>query len=66
MLEVHIEKGMQNGQKITFQGEADEAVWCHFSSIDWLHWSTKVLKYTETYLLFVWYIPDCVLWSTIA
>jgi DnaJ family protein A protein 2 len=26
MLEVHIEKGMQNGQKITFQGEADEAV----------------------------------------
>ncbi|KAH9537002.1 hypothetical protein CY35_16G029500 [Sphagnum magellanicum] len=25
MLEVHIEKGMQNGQKITFQGEADEA-----------------------------------------
>lgn len=26
LLEVHVEKGMQNGQKITFQGEADEAV----------------------------------------
>jgi DnaJ-class molecular chaperone len=26
MLEVHVEKGMQHGQKITFQGEADEAV----------------------------------------
>lgn len=26
MLEVHVEKGMQNGQKITFTGEADEAV----------------------------------------
>lgn len=26
MLEVHIEKGMQHGQKIVFQGEADEAV----------------------------------------
>jgi DnaJ family protein A protein 2 len=25
MLEVHVEKGMQHGQKITFQGEADEA-----------------------------------------
>jgi len=26
MLEVHVEKGMQHGQKITFQGEADESV----------------------------------------
>ena len=26
VLEVHIEKGMQHGQKITFPGEADEAV----------------------------------------
>jgi hypothetical protein len=26
VLEVHIEKGMQHGQKIVFQGEADEAV----------------------------------------
>lgn len=26
MLEVHVEKGMQHGQKITFPGEADEAV----------------------------------------
>lgn len=26
LLEVHVEKGMQHGQKITFQGEADEAV----------------------------------------
>lgn len=25
VLEVHVEKGMQHGQKITFQGEADEA-----------------------------------------
>jgi DnaJ family protein A protein 2 len=25
LLEVHVEKGMQHGQKITFQGEADEA-----------------------------------------
>lgn len=25
MLEVHITKGMRNGQKITFGGEADEA-----------------------------------------
>lgn len=25
MLEVHITKGMRNGQKITFHGEADEA-----------------------------------------
>ncbi|KAL0437078.1 UNVERIFIED_CONTAM: DnaJ protein1 [Sesamum radiatum] len=25
VLEVHVEKGMQNGQKITFPGEADEA-----------------------------------------
>lgn len=28
VLEVHVEKGMQNGQKITFPGEADEAVRC--------------------------------------
>ena len=26
VLEVHIDKGMQHGQKITFPGEADEAV----------------------------------------
>lgn len=26
VLEVHIEKGMRNGQKITFEGQADEAV----------------------------------------
>lgn len=26
MLEVHVEKGMQHGQKITFEGQADEAV----------------------------------------
>lgn len=26
MLEVHVEKGMQHGQKIVFEGEADEAV----------------------------------------
>lgn len=26
VLEVHVEKGMQHGQKITFAGEADEAV----------------------------------------
>jgi DnaJ family protein A protein 2 len=26
VLEVHIEKGMQHGQKIVLQGEADEAV----------------------------------------
>ena len=26
LLEVHVEKGMLHGQKITFQGEADEAV----------------------------------------
>jgi DnaJ family protein A protein 2 len=34
-LEVHVEKGMQHGQKITFQGEADEAVWffCSFHCI---------------------------------
>lgn len=25
MLEVHITKGMRNGEKITFHGEADEA-----------------------------------------
>ncbi len=26
MLEVHVEKGMQHGQKIVFEGQADEAV----------------------------------------
>ena len=26
VLEVHVEKGMQNGQRIVFKGEADEAV----------------------------------------
>ena len=26
VLDVHVEKGMQHGQKIVFQGEADEAV----------------------------------------
>lgn len=26
VLEVHVDKGMQHGQKIVFQGEADEAV----------------------------------------
>ncbi|RZC80104.1 hypothetical protein C5167_042680 [Papaver somniferum] len=26
VLEVHVEKGMQNGQKIVFEGQADEAV----------------------------------------
>ncbi|MBD4020220.1 hypothetical protein GUI04_14645, partial [Xanthomonas citri pv. citri] len=25
VLEVHVEKGMQNGQKIVFEGQADEA-----------------------------------------
>lgn len=32
LLEVHVEKGMQHGQKITFQGEADEAV-CDYTGI---------------------------------
>lgn len=32
VLEVIVEKGMQNGQKITFPGEADEAVRLHSSS----------------------------------
>ncbi len=32
VLEVYIEKGMQHGQKITFEGEADEAVGCSFYS----------------------------------
>ena len=31
VLEVVVEKGMQNGQKITFPGEADEAVCLHLS-----------------------------------
>lgn len=26
MLEVNVEKGMKNGQKIVFEGQADEAV----------------------------------------
>ena len=26
VLEVHVEKGMRNNQKITFEGQADEAV----------------------------------------
>ena len=26
VLEVHVEKGMQHGQKIVYQGQADEAV----------------------------------------
>lgn len=30
VLEVVVEKGMQNGQRITFPGEADEAVMCLF------------------------------------
>lgn len=30
VLEVHVENGMQNGQKITFPGEADEAVSKYF------------------------------------
>jgi DnaJ-class molecular chaperone len=30
LLEVHVEKGMQHAQKITFPGEADEAVTHHF------------------------------------
>jgi DnaJ family protein A protein 2 len=42
-LEVHVEKGMQHGQKITFQGEADEAVWFFFSFI----------VSTFTYVLFI-------------
>lgn len=32
VLEVHVEKGMQHGQKIVFQGQADEAV----SVLTWL------------------------------
>jgi hypothetical protein len=32
VLEVYVEKGMQHGQKITFEGEADEAVRCSFYS----------------------------------
>lgn len=33
VLEVHVEKGMQHGQKIVFQGEADEAVSLIYISI---------------------------------
>ncbi|RZC85566.1 hypothetical protein C5167_041750 [Papaver somniferum] len=36
VLEVHVEKGMHNGQKITFPGEADEAVHtrnCHWDIV---------------------------------
>jgi len=34
VLDVVVEKGMQNGQKITFPGEADEAVCCEYVLID--------------------------------
>lgn len=37
VLEVHVEKGMQNGQKITFPGEADEAVcYCSYPVLQFL------------------------------
>jgi DnaJ-class molecular chaperone len=33
VLEVHVEKGMQHGQKIVFQGEADEAVSPYYTRV---------------------------------
>lgn len=33
VLDVVVDKGMQNGQKITFAGEADEAVWWFAGSL---------------------------------
>lgn len=38
VLEVIVEKGMQNGQKITFPGEADEAVCCELIILQLLKW----------------------------
>lgn len=31
VLTVDVEKGMQHGQKIVLEGQADEAVCCHYS-----------------------------------
>jgi DnaJ-class molecular chaperone len=52
VLEVHVEKGMQHGQKIVFQGEADEAVSSFYTSAKLAHFCicAKHLTLACTYL----------------
>jgi hypothetical protein len=54
MLEVHVEKGMQHGQKITFQGEADEAVMIlfkfQFSILELQHGDSHHLQFLQGYV----------------
>lgn len=51
VLEVVVEKGMQNGQRITFPGEADEAVMCLFLCSNSFFfsclWDAKVVRLLE-------------------
>lgn len=51
VLEVHVEKGMQHGQKITFDGQADEAVSEITFGIDWRHGFDHILFSSPGYRL---------------
>lgn len=44
VLEVHVEKGMQNGQKIVFEGQADEAVSKFSMAFGFKHFDQAILN----------------------
>lgn len=53
VLEVIVEKGMQNGQKITFPGEADEAVCFCFGLFNLFLFMLAFLTCADGFVLFV-------------
>lgn len=64
VLEVIVEKGMQNGQKITFPGEADEAVCFCFGLFNLFSFMLAFLTCADGFVLFVCFVcalqPDTV------
>lgn len=62
VLEVHVEKGMQNSQKITFPGEADEAVSQAMRDVTFFFLSLFISSYPRGLILRRCYSvqPDCI------